>query len=73
MGRVRINGERLNDEGLDHHERLVRLEKTVYGAGRVAGLVDRSFTQQDRLAALESVDRRRQLPFFMRWFLPEKR
>jgi hypothetical protein len=71
MGR-RITSERLNEEGLDYHERLVRLEKSVYGTDHVAGLVDRSFTQQDRLAELESADRRQRMPFFLRWFLPEK-
>lgn len=65
----RINGERLNEEGLDYHERLVRLEKTVYGAGRVAGLCDRTFTQQERIENLESADRRQRMPFFVRWFV----
>lgn len=70
MGRARINGERLNEEGLDHHERLVRLEKTLYGTDRVLGAVDRLHQTQDRVAALESVDRRARLPFFLRGFLP---
>jgi hypothetical protein len=66
----RITGERLDEQGLDYHERLVRLEKTVYGTEHVAGLAQRSFAIQDRVEDLESVDRRRRLPFFLRWFLP---
>jgi hypothetical protein len=69
----RINGERLNEEGLDHHERLVRLEKSVYGSGRVDGLMDVSEILMERVQALESADRRQRMPFFLRWFLPEKR
>lgn len=68
----RINGTRLNEEGLDYHERLVRLEKSVYGNDRVPGLCDRTLTHQDRIENLESADRRQRMPFFMRWFLPEK-
>jgi heme oxygenase len=68
----RITAERLNEEGLDYHERLVRLEKTIYGTTHVPGLVDHADTQLGRIQDLESVDRRRRLPFFLRWFLPAR-
>jgi hypothetical protein len=59
-------GEELH-EGLNHHERIARLEGAVRGDGRRSGLVDDVEDLRRRLEDLESAARRRALPWYLRW------
>lgn len=56
-------------DGLTIDERVTRLETTIRGTPKVPGLaleVDRLLA---RTEALESTDRRRRMPWLIRWFL----
>jgi hypothetical protein len=63
----RYPGEFLRD-GLTIDERLARLENKVLGTDRVPGLEREHDTTRQRLEELESVERRRRLPWYLRLF-----
>lgn len=61
---TRRHGEHLV-EGLNHHERLTRLEGTVREGPR--SLERQVEAQRRRIEDLESADRRRAMPWWLRW------
>lgn len=66
--RLRLETEHLVD-GLTFDERLSRLEGLVLGDDHRAGL-DRDHDEtRRRLEDLESIERRRSLPWYLRWWV----
>lgn len=61
---MRRHGEHLV-EGLNHHERLTRLEHTVREGPR--SLEHQVEAQRRRIEDLESAARRRAMPWWLRW------
>jgi hypothetical protein len=59
------DAERLVD-GLNHHERITRLERAVNARG---GLVDTDEGLRTRVEELESQVRRLSMPFYLRWWV----
>lgn len=58
-------------EGLTFDERLARLESHVMGNSKVLGLMREHDETRRKVEDLESTERRRKLPFYLRWFLPK--
>jgi hypothetical protein len=65
---LRVEPRRLVD-GLDQHERLMRVELRMFGTARVTGLEAAVERLQDRVAELESIERRRAMGWFARLML----
>lgn len=64
-----MKGRRFNDnehlvEGLNHHERIARLDRAINGRG---GLVDVDEDLKARVQELESQVRRLSMPLWVRW------
>lgn len=58
-------------DGLNYNERLARLEGCVFGDGhqQLKGLDAEHDDTRKRLEELESGERRRKMPWYLRWFL----
>lgn len=54
-------------EGLNHHERLVRLEGAVLAAEGPRSLERQVEGQRRRIEDLESAGRRQAMPWYVRW------
>lgn len=69
MGKSRLaaaGAERLQ-EGLNYDERIARLEGRVLGHGKAPGLSREHQLLLQRVEELESAERQRRLPWYVRW------
>lgn len=73
MGKDRLRDRPRLVDGLTPDERLTQLERTVYGLhlknGSLPGLERQHETLRGRVEDLESADRRRKMPFWLRWWV----
>lgn len=70
MGRrgLRTEPEHLIN-GLTFDERLSRVEGCLFGDAKVQGLDRDHDATRERLEKLESIERRRRMPWYVRWFV----